>query len=252
MRLLPAILAFAATMAGAVAADSSGTVDFNQLPWKNGEALTYLVSWTGFNAAEGTFTARKKGDHWEYHLALHSAGLVNDFYPFTGYFWCIAAPPPLWRSTEYGEFRFEPSRVIKEQTKIDYDAHKGTRSIWTTGKSKTFPIAEDSVDDVGTMLYHIRAEAWKPGDTRTFHVYESDSEKEANLECQAIETRAFGTWPSQSLLRIQALPGAGTHHRGGLMIWLTNDDRRLPVHADLTFRYGSFSIDLTKVSAGSP
>jgi hypothetical protein len=218
-------------------------VDFKTLPWRDGEALTYRVSWNGLDAAQGTFTARQKSGHWEFKLALGSLGLVDDIYPFTGTFWSIEAGN-LWRSIEYGEYRFEPRRTIKERTRIDYAGHLGTREIWIEGKTKTFPIAEDSVDDVGTMLYHLRAIAWKPGDKYVLHVYESDSEKEALTECQARETRAFGQWPSQPLLRIQALPGKGTHHRGGMMIWLTDDARHLPVHADLNFRYGSFSIDL--------
>jgi len=222
---------------------SNATIDFNHLPWTDGESLTYLVSWGGFEAAQGDFTAHQKNDHWQFNLA--SRGLVDDFYPFTGNFWCVLAPPP-WRSVEYGEYRFEPRRTIKERTRIDYGQHLGTREIWTTGKSKTFPIAEASVDDVGTMLYHLRAGTWKPGDRRLLHVYESDSEKEALAECQARETRAFGIWPSQPLLRILVLPGKGTHHRGRLMLWMTDDARHLPVHADLEFRYGTFSIDLTK------
>ena len=65
----------------------------------------------------------------EFHLDLASRGLVDDFYPFTGYFWCILAPPP-WRSVEYGEYRFEPKRTIKERTRIDYATHTGTREDW--------------------------------------------------------------------------------------------------------------------------
>jgi hypothetical protein len=30
------------------------------------------------------------------------------------------------------------------------------------------------------------------------------------------------------------------------MLWMTDDARHLPLHADLSFRYGTFSIDLTK------
>ena len=224
---------------------ASSPVDFAHLPWHDGEELTYLVSWGSFEAAEGTFVARVKDDHWEFHLALGSRGLVDDFYPFTGTFWSILAEAP-WRSVEYGEYRFEPSRTIRERTRIDYAAHRGTREIWTTGKTKTFPIAEESVDDVGTMLYHLRAGSWKPGDRRLLHVYESDSEKEALAECEARETRAFGSWPSQALLRLVVLPGKGTHHRGRLTLWMTDDTRHLPIHADLDFRYGSFSIDLEK------
>jgi hypothetical protein len=226
-------------------APTSPDVDFARLPWANGESLTYLISWSSLQAAEGTFVARQVGDHWEFKLSLASRGFVDDFYPFTGYFWSILAPPP-WRSVEYGEYRFEPHRVIKERTRIDYAQHLGTREIWAEGKTKTFPIAESSVDDVGTMLYHLRAGAWKPGDTRLIHVYESDSEKEATAQCQARETRAFGTWPSQPLLRILVLPGKGTHHRGSLMLWMTDDARHLPLHAELEFRYGTFSLDLTK------
>jgi len=219
-------------------------VDFAHLPWKDGESLTYLVSMGLFDAAEGTFTAHQKGDHWEFKLKLASRGLVDDFYPFTGWFWCRLAPDSPWRSVEYGEFRFEPKRVIKEQTRINYAAREGTREIWTDGKTKTFSFEHNALDDVGTMLYHLRALPLKPGDHCILNVYESDSEKEAIIECQARETKAFGTWPAQSVLRIVALPGKGTHHRGGLTMWVTDDARHLPLHAELEFRYGTFTIDL--------
>ena len=249
--ILGAVMSLLPGSAATLAPPAQQSIDFQHLPWTDGEALTYLISWNGLDAAQGTFTARNKGSHWEFKLALASQGLVNDFYPFTAYFWCILAPPP-WRSIEYGEYRFEPSRMIKEQTRIDYAQHRGTREIWMNAKTKTFPIAEASVDDVGTMLYHLRAIAWKPGDLRVLHVYESDSEKEALVECQARESRAFGPWPSQPLLRVLALPGKGTHHRGRLMLWMTDDARHLPIHADLDFRYGTFSIDLIKVDKALP
>ena len=236
-------LGISSSCAATVAPNSDAPVDFKHLPWTDGEALTYLISLSAFEAAQGTFVAHDKGDHWEFNLALASRGLVDDFYPFTGNFWCILAPPP-WRSIEYGEYRFEPRRTIKERTRIDYSQHRGTREIWVDGKTKTFSVAEEAIDDVGTMLYHLRAGGWKPGDRRLLHVYESDSEKEALAECQARESRAFGIWPRQSLLRILVLPGDGCR----LMLWMTDDARRLPVHAELAFRYGSFSIDLTKTS----
>ena len=248
--LFASLLALAPT---ANAAPSSPPVDFDHLPWKNGEALTYLVSMGPFSAAEGIFTAHDRGDHWEFNLKLQSRGIVDQFYPFSGYFWCVLDPPPLWRSVEYGEFRFEPKRLIKEQTRIDYAAHQGTRAIWVEGKTKKFPVAEEAIDDVGTMLYHLRTGAWKPGDLRLIHVYESDSEKEALAECEARETRAFGSWPAQPVLRFVVLPGKGTHHRGKLTLWMTDDARHLPIHADLVFRYGTFSIDLEKAgNAASP
>ncbi|HUB67262.1 MAG TPA: DUF3108 domain-containing protein [Candidatus Methylacidiphilales bacterium] len=226
-------------------------VDMNHLPWADGETLTYLVSWMGLDAAQGVFSAHDKGDHWEFDLQLVSRGMVNEVYPFTAYFWSLLAKSP-WRSAEYGEYRFEYSRTIKERTRIDYSKHLGTREMWGEGKTKTFPVAEDSVDDIGSMLYHLRAYPWKAGDQRTLYVYESNSEKQGETECQAREKRAFGPWPVQPLLRVMALPTVGTHHRGHLLVWMTDDARHLPIHAELDFRYGTFDIDLVKADKTLP
>jgi len=48
------------------------------------------------------------------------------------------------------------------------------------------------------------------------------------------------------------LPGKGTHHRGSLRIWITNDARRLPLHTDAILRYGTFGIDLIKAETLPP
>ena len=97
--LLGLTAGFSPVRAAEPATASAHPVDFTRLPWTDGESLTYLVSLSSFEAAQGTFVARNKGGHWEFNLALASRGLVDEFYPFTGYFWCILAPPP-WRSVE--------------------------------------------------------------------------------------------------------------------------------------------------------
>jgi hypothetical protein len=227
-------------------------VDWKQLPWLEGEKLTYLVSWETLSAAQGIFTAKEQGDHWEFRLDLVSQGAVQAIYPFTANFWSILGPGLPWRSVEYGEFRFEPKRIIKERTRIDYAKHLGTREIWQEGQTKTFPVAEEAIDDVGTMLYHIRTGPWQPGDKRTVYVYESSSEKQGEATCEAREVRAFGTWPAQPVLRISMLPTVGTHKKGHLTLWMTDDARRLPLHAELEFKYGTFDIDLTQAEKVRP
>jgi hypothetical protein len=226
-------------------------VDMQHLPWQNGESLTYLVSWETFQAAEGTFVAKAQKDGWEFDLSLGSAGIVNTIYPFTGTFWCLLEGNP-WRSIEYGEFRFEPRRTIKERTRIDYVTMKGTREQWAANKTKVFPVKQPGIDDIGTMLYHLRTGPWAPGDKRTLYVYESDAEKQALAECVDRETRAFGAWPAQPLLHLSVLPTKGTHHKGHLALWMTDDARRLPIHAELEFRYGTFDLDLTKAEHVAP
>lgn len=250
---LVAALALTAMLPVHATADvAAPPVDFQHLPWSNGEALTYLVSMGMFQAAEGKFTARQTGGHWEFKLDLASRGLVDEFYPFTGNFWSELAPGPRWRSVEYGEFRFEPHRTIKERTRVDYATPVAVRENWIDGTTKKFTPQEDALDDVGTMLFHLRAGAWQPGDRRLLHVYENGSEKEALAQCEARENRAIGAWPAQPLLHLVVLPGKGTHHRGRLELWMTDDARHLPLHADLDFRYGSFGIDLEKINGAGP
>ena len=230
----------------------SPPVDLSQLPWGDGESLTYIVSCYQLLAAEGTFTAHKKPDHWEFNLDLKSLSWVNTFYPFTASFWCIAGPGLPWRSMEFGEKRFEPKRTINEKSTIDYAAHTGTRHDFVKDKTITYPVAEEAIDDIGTMLYHLRTGPWKVGDRRTIYVYESDSEKQANATCLALEKKAFGTWPLQPTIKLEVLPGKGTHHRGHLTLWMSNDNRRLPLHAEIAFKYGTFDIDLTKAEKAGP
>lgn len=226
-------------------------LDPKHLPWIDGETLTYLVSWTGLNAAEGTFTAHDRSDHWQFDLHLVSKGLVDETYPFTNFFWSVVAKP--WRSIEYGEYRFEPKRLIKERTRIDYDKAQGTREIWSPkNETKTFSIYENTVDDAGSMIYRIRASPWKVGDRHTLYVYETNSEKQGEVECQAREVRAFGTWPKQPVLRIVALPTVGTHRKGRLVLWMTDDARHLVLHSEIEFRYGTFSMDLTRADKTLP
>lgn len=222
-------------------------VDGNHVPWNDGESLTYAISWEMIPAAEGTFTARDEGKQWNFKLALASISLVNTLYDFHCYFWSILAKQP-WRSVEYGEYRFQPNWEVRERTRIDYSAHKGTREKWVEGKSKTFPVVENSVDDMGTMLYALRAAPWKPGDKRTLYVYEDGSEKQGQAECLAVDNSSVGTWRRQPMIRLLVLPMKGTHRRGKLLLWMTNDARRLPLHADLSFRYGSASMDLTRIN----
>jgi hypothetical protein len=200
-------------------------IDQAHMPWIDGEKLTYLVTWLGFDAAQGVFTAKWRADHWEYHLDLASRGTVNHIYPFTGQFWCILGATLPWRSIEYGEYRFEPQRTVKERTRIDYATKKATRENWAKGETKTYTVAEDSIDDIGTMLYHVRAASWQPNDQHTVYVYESNSEKQGEVTFAGRETRAFGAFPAQPLLKISMLPTAGTHHKGHLTIWMTDDAR---------------------------
>ena len=221
-----------------------------KIPWKDGEALTYHAYWGIVDAADGTFTTHSDGNKWSCTLALQSAGSVSTIYPFKDYFTTSINKSP-WRSLSYTEDRHEPGRVATDITEVNYTHTSAARLLVNKSKGTTenhdFTFTTDALDDLGSMLLHLRAMHWSVGEKHMLYVYENNSAKEGEATCEAIETKAFGTWPSQSLIRVHAVPGKGTHRHGYLTFWMTNDSRRLPLHADLNFYYGTFSIDLTKV-----
>ncbi len=225
------------------------------IPWKDGETLSYHVMWGIVDAADGTFVTKSspEGNLWTCTLELHSRGAVETIYPFHDKFTTSISKSP-WRSLSYTEDRHEPGRVVTDITEVDYPRLSAARLVANKSKDTTeshnFTFSYDALDDLGSMLLHLRAFKWSPGETHMLYVYENNSAKEGIATCQAIETKAFGDWPSQELIKVHAVPGKGTHRHGYLTVWMTNDSRRIPIHADLNFYYGTFSIDLTSFKPG--
>lgn len=217
------------------------------VPWPNGETLTYSISWGVIDAAQGVFTATDQPDRWEFRMHLISQGTVDTFYPINDWYWSFQQKSP-WRSIEYGEDRSEGKRRVRERTRVDYVTKIGLREKWTKAEDDRIPITTQPLDDVGSMLYSLRCGAWKVGDKRPINVYESSELKTGEATCVSISKRTFDPWPELELIEIQCDPTGATKakQKGGLTIWLTNDSRRLPILAHLSFKYGTFTIALAK------
>lgn len=217
------------------------------VPWTDGETLTLVIDWGLVRAAQGVFTATEQPKHWEFRLHLTSQGTVDTFFPINDWFWSVQEKSP-WRSIEYGEDRSEGRRRIRERTRVNYETKIGLREKWTKAEDDRIPITIQPLDDIGSMLYSLRRGPWKVGDKRPIHVYESSQIKTGEATCTAILKRAFAPWPEQELIVIQCDPTGETKakQKGSLTIWMTNDSRRLPIHATLEFKYGTFDISLVR------
>jgi len=220
-------------------------------PWPDGETLVLSINWGMIHAAQGTFTAVEKPERWEFRLNLISQGTVDTFYPINDWFWSYQQKSP-WRSVEYGEDRSEGKRRVRERTRMDYEGKLGVREKWTKAEDDRIPITLEPLDDIGSMLYTLRRGEWKVGDKRPLNIVESSQIKTGEATCVSIEKRTFAPWPEREMIQIHCVPVGATalKEKGALTIWLTNDARRLPLHATLLFKYGTFDIDL--VSAVPP
>ncbi len=217
------------------------------VPWPNGETLNYSIAWGVVSAANATFTATDAGSRWEFRLHIVSKGAVETLYPITDWFWSYQQKSP-WRSIEYGEDRSERTKRIRERTQVDYVGKLAVREKWTKGETDRIILTGEPLDDIGSMLYSLRRGSWKVGDKRPITVYESYEVKTGEATCLAIEKKIFAPWPEQECIQIECLPTGATKakQKGALMIWLTNDARRLPLRSELQFKYGTFTLSLVQ------
>jgi hypothetical protein len=109
------------------------------------------------------------------------------------------------------------------------------------------------VQDVLSAIYFLRTQPLEVG--KTFEVTVSDSGRVFNVPVRVVEKKRLKT----VLGRVEALrldpdiygPNRMIAGDGQFTIWLTNDNRRLPVSARIKTDYGTFDITLRKVIENS-
>jgi len=106
------------------------------------------------------------------------------------------------------------------------------------------------VQDVLSVIYYLRTKPLEVG--RSFEVTISDSGRVYQVPVRVVEKKRLKTLLGQvNSLRVDpGLFGAngmiGTE--GQLSIWLTDDERRIPVSARIKTEYGTFNITLKKIT----
>lgn len=161
----------------------------------------------------------------------------------------------------------EPFRVlrtdkIEEQGKrrrvMDavYD-HEKQKVLWRetspTQQAGWFDFSEP-IQDVLTVIYYLRTLKLEVG--KTFDVPVSDAGRVFRLTVTAVERKEIDTVLGRvQTIRVEpALFGdnAAVRARGKLSIWVTEDERRLPVRAQLKVDMGTFDIKLKRLTYLEP
>lgn len=219
-----------------------------EIPWKTGEELTYEVHWGVLVAAEAVFTAKEDGRDWVLGLDLKSRGVVDTFNPIQSRFASRMQTDP-WRSLRFEEDRSEGNKRKKNRTVLLGEPLKGRYEDLLEKKVTDFDLPQAWMDDLGSLLYAIRAQDWRREKEKFFTVYDGPKIKYGRARLVRETAEAVGEWPSQKLLVIEAWPedGKGKRKKGSLKLWITDDEKRLPLRADLAARFGTFEIDLVKV-----
>ena len=243
----------------AVAAGPSQKSSYNNIKTVNrsfspGEKLTYEISWSkivkaGIAVMEvREATTGENRPAYEFVSSTHSTGLVDKFYPVRDTVKSIVD------SEEFGSLSFSLRSNRGKRTRerdMQADPAKGTVRVTVNGESRVYPVPE-RVQDALSSLYYLRTR----GDLvvgRQIVVDVHDSGKTWAVEIQTLGRERIST-PAGDFDTIKIV----THpryegvfmHKGEIMIWLTDDARRVPVLMKSTISIGSIVATLTEMEAG--
>jgi len=257
-----------ALLACALAVISAQEKPRTPLPFERGEELVYQVEFTrgllrGVDVAEFHFksipeqVARGADDAVVLHLTgdVFSKGLFPRIagFKFRQHVESTADVEPFTvLHTDKNEESGKRSRVLEAV----FD-HKAKKVIWRekspNPQAGTFDFTEP-IQDVLTVIYYMRTQQLEVG--KSFAVPVTDAGKVFRLEVAAKEEKEIDTVLGKvKTVRIEpALFGdsALVRARGQLSIWITKDDRRLPVRAQVKVELGTFDIKLKRVTYPQP
>lgn len=234
------------------------------LPFERGEELVYQAEFTrgllrGVDVAEFRFKStsehisRGADDPVMLHLTgdVISKGLFPRIagFRFHQHVESIAdAEPFTVLRTKKVEEQGKRSRVL--EAVFDHETHKAK---WIERNPNPGSVSIDfsePIQDVLTVIYFLRTRKLEVGNT--FDVPVSDAGRLFRLSVKAVERREMNTVLGKvKTIRVEpALFGdtALVRARGTLSIWVTEDDRHLPVRAQLRVDIGTFDIKLKSVS----
>jgi hypothetical protein len=219
------------------------------------ETLSYNIEWRLIYAgsAQLHLDPKKSGDkpQWQAKLHLESGGLVSKLYRLDDNYTVEMEDQFCTGSTELNAIE----RTRHRETKVNYDHARG-KAIYVERdllKNAIFKTAETDippcVTDVIGGLYKIRTLKLEPGQSMQFPLSDGKKSVSARVEAQAREQikTAAGTF---NTIRYEAFVFNGVLYarKAQVLLWLTDDARRVPVQirARMNFPVGAITLELVK------
>jgi Protein of unknown function (DUF3108) len=213
-------------------------------PFQPGERLTYDISWLNITAGTAVMEVTEGGSRSSATLltTARSSPMVTKFYPVDN------------RVESHIDLdRFLPEHMVfhrregKRKNDFDYTFHhqEGTVTAVKDGTTEVLPI-EPATQDLVSCLYLVRsALPMTPGATMAMNVHHDKKNYKLEVRVEQVET-VKGPWGALEAARILVvMPFQGIFlNQGNLRVWITTDERRIPLRMKAKVIIGSITADL--------
>lgn len=215
-------------------------------PFRKGESLHFLVKYGLIQAGTASLSVFEVSDshgkpQWHLRALAQSSGFFDHVYKVRN------AIDSVWDQQDLYSHRYREDRVEGRHTSqnvIDFDL--GAK-VARYQNGKTYPIPS-GVQDALSAFYYTRYQALPIGGSISFDYH-------ASKVTQRLEVRVLGrdtvTTPAGSFRCVMIEPilraGGIFRNKGRLVIWVTDDHRRIPVLMKSKVMIGSISVVLQEI-----
>lgn len=210
-------------------------------PFKVGEKMTYDIHWYGVTAglAELTVKARTRyNGHEVYHLVSHatSAGVVGKLYTVNDRVEAFVDVQGLY--PYYASLRQREGKRKKDKDVYFDQERREVTYITNRGRPRTLSVPPE-VKDLLSSLYYFRTQELKVGATVPLSVFSLKRSYAVEVKVLRKETVETFSGPAETyVIQPHVSLNGQPQTREESLIWLTADERRLPVKIKTKVRLG--------------
>ncbi len=194
-----------------------------------GELLSYEVTWLSMRAGTASMEVKREArpdgsDALRFEVISKSAGVVDKLYQLGDTIGSVFDPEAL-QSLSYSLQAQHGKRTRRRVIAFDYGQRKATMRL-NDDPPETVPLP-GPVQDPLTALYYLRTQDFSPDKPVKFKALDSDQVSDVEIELlgrEHVKTPA-GEFDA---IKVRARRGFFVSE-GEVVIWLTDDERRIPV-----------------------
>jgi len=207
------------------------------------EKLFYDIYWMGIYAGKAVLEAENKNGIFRITSRVQSAPIVSAFYKVEDFAESIVTnglPFKLRLKLQEGP------HISDKETVFDMGNRKITFINYLKGKKKEYNIPNDSVWDILSGFYFIRTRVLDAGKTAYVDIFDSNKFFRAEVNILKKQTLQISGIGEVSTLVIKPeLKSEGLFKKtGDILIWLTDDDRKIPVRVETRIPVGNVVAEL--------
>ena len=219
-----------------------------------GERLTYLISWSNIiDAGTAVLEVReeKQTDGKKVYRLVstaRSSGLVSKFYKVEDTIESIVDSEHLYSLS----YRLDQSHgKRKKKREMTFNQSKGTVVVDADGRQDTYSTPPGILDPLSSLYYVRTLQDFIVG--KSIFVDVHDDDKNWAVEVQMIGREKIKTsFGKFNTIKVKTYPRyeGVFQHKGEIYIWLTDDERKIPVLMKSEISIGSIMATLVAMQAG--